>query len=170
MAWRRCWVKCLPPPGRPVPELQSQGRPSGPAVQCRRDAARGRRRAAGARGGRRCRPSPPDRTGERLGQIARAVRCSRCLLPDGRWVLARWHRHHRAWGWLGALLLLAAAIAIGAYPVVRRITGRLERLQARVDALGAGRLASARAGGRAATRWRSWRAASIARRIASSVW
>jgi signal transduction histidine kinase len=41
---------------------------------------------------------------------------------------------------LGALLLLAAAIAIGAYPVVRRITGRLERLQARVDALGAGHL------------------------------
>jgi signal transduction histidine kinase len=62
------------------------------------------------------------------------------LLPDGRWVLARWHRHHRAYGLLGALLLLAAAIAIGAYPVVRRITGRVERLQARVDALGAGNL------------------------------
>jgi len=61
-------------------------------------------------------------------------------LPDGRWVLARWHRHYRAFGLLGALLLLAAAIAIGAYPVVRRITGRLERLQARVDALGAGQL------------------------------
>jgi len=62
------------------------------------------------------------------------------LLPDGRWVLARWHRHVRAFGLLGALLLLAAAIAIGAYPVVRRITRRLERLQARVDALGAGQL------------------------------
>ena len=62
------------------------------------------------------------------------------LLPDGRWALARWHRHHRAWGVLGALLLLASAIAVGAYPVVRRITGRLERLQARVDALGAGQL------------------------------
>ena len=61
-------------------------------------------------------------------------------LPDGRWVLARWHRHHRALGLIGALLLLAAAIALGAYPVVRRITGRLERLQARVDALGAGHL------------------------------
>jgi signal transduction histidine kinase len=61
-------------------------------------------------------------------------------LPDGRWVLARWHRHHRAFGWLGGLLLLAAAIAVGAYPVVRRITRRLERLQARVDALGAGDL------------------------------
>jgi signal transduction histidine kinase len=62
------------------------------------------------------------------------------LLPDGRWVLARWHRHHHALGLLGALLLLASAIAVGAYPVVRRITGRLERLQARVDALGAGQL------------------------------
>jgi signal transduction histidine kinase len=62
------------------------------------------------------------------------------LLPDGRWVLARWHRHHHVLGVLGALLLLASAIAVGAYPVVRRITGRLERLQARVDALGAGQL------------------------------
>jgi signal transduction histidine kinase len=61
-------------------------------------------------------------------------------LPDGRWVLARWHRHARAFGWLGGLLLLAGAIAVGAYPVVRRITRRLERLQARVDALGAGDL------------------------------
>jgi len=62
------------------------------------------------------------------------------LLPDRRWVLARWRHHHRAFNVLGALLLLAAAIAVGAYPVVRRLTGRLERLQARVDALGAGQL------------------------------
>jgi signal transduction histidine kinase len=64
------------------------------------------------------------------------------LLPDGRWVMARMQHSHRAFGWLAALLLLAAAIAIGAYPVVRRITGRLERLQTRVDALGAGDLAA----------------------------
>lgn len=63
------------------------------------------------------------------------------LLPDGRWVLARW-QHHRAFGWLVALALLAVAIALGAYPLVRRLTRRLERLQHRVEALGAGDLAT----------------------------
>jgi signal transduction histidine kinase len=61
-------------------------------------------------------------------------------LPDGRSLLARMHRHRRGIGWLGGLALLAVAIAIGAHPVARRITRRLERLQARVDALGAGNL------------------------------
>jgi signal transduction histidine kinase len=36
------------------------------------------------------------------------------------------------------LALLLVAGAVGSYPLVRRITGRLERLQARVEALGAG--------------------------------
>lgn len=43
-------------------------------------------------------------------------------------------------GWLGPLLLLAAAVGIGAYPVVRRLTRRLETLARAVDALGAGDL------------------------------
>ncbi|MEE8291122.1 MAG: HAMP domain-containing protein, partial [Candidatus Tectomicrobia bacterium] len=64
------------------------------------------------------------------------------LLSDGRWVVVRWLHHHGTFGWLGALGLLATAIALGAYPIVRRITRRLERLQARVDALGAGDLAT----------------------------
>jgi signal transduction histidine kinase len=63
-------------------------------------------------------------------------------LPDGRRVVVRWLRPHRPFGVLVALGLLAAAIAIGAYPLVRRITRRLERLHARVDALGAGDLAA----------------------------
>jgi signal transduction histidine kinase len=41
-----------------------------------------------------------------------------------------------------ALGLLALAVGIGAHPLVRRITRRLERLQHRVDALGAGDLSS----------------------------
>jgi signal transduction histidine kinase len=61
-------------------------------------------------------------------------------LPDGRFVVARWQRPHRHVGLLGALGLLAIAITLGAYPVVRRITRRLERLQTQVEALGAGDL------------------------------
>src|SRR5262249_29003292 len=61
-------------------------------------------------------------------------------LPDGRSVVARWRPPHRALGLLGALGLLAIAIALGAYPIVRRMTRRLERLQTRVEALGAGDL------------------------------
>lgn len=63
-------------------------------------------------------------------------------LPDGRWLIVRRLHEQRHFGWLLTLALLAAAIAIGSYPIVRRITGRLERLQSRVDALGAGALAS----------------------------
>jgi signal transduction histidine kinase len=61
-------------------------------------------------------------------------------LADGRWVIARWKHRRHGFVLPGALLLLAAAVALGAYPIARRITGRLERLQARVDALGAGDL------------------------------
>lgn len=61
-------------------------------------------------------------------------------LPDGRLVVARWRPPHRLLALLGALGLLAIAIALGAYPIVRRMTRRLERLQTRVEALGAGDL------------------------------
>jgi signal transduction histidine kinase len=61
-------------------------------------------------------------------------------LPDGRRVMVRWPYQHRGFGLLVTLGLLAVAIAIGAYPLVRRITRRLERLQTRVEALGAGDL------------------------------
>jgi signal transduction histidine kinase len=40
------------------------------------------------------------------------------------------------------LIALAVIIAIGAYPVVRRLTGRLERLQRGVESLGAGQLSA----------------------------
>src|SRR2546422_10542284 len=38
--------------------------------------------------------------------------------------------------------LLALAVGVGAYPVVRRLTSRLERLQAGVESLGAGELSA----------------------------
>jgi signal transduction histidine kinase len=62
-------------------------------------------------------------------------------LADGRWLIVRAHRDHGA-SWLAKLALLAVAVAIGAYPIVRRITRRLERLQKRVDQLGAGDLSA----------------------------
>jgi signal transduction histidine kinase len=61
-------------------------------------------------------------------------------LDDGRWTIARFRHRHAGLGLLGALAILAGVIAVGAYPLARRITRRLERLQARVDALGAGDL------------------------------
>ena len=64
-------------------------------------------------------------------------------LPDGRYVLFRPDRDRsgmRTIGFLAALALLALAVAIGAYPLARRLARRLERLQSRVEALGAGDL------------------------------
>jgi methyl-accepting chemotaxis protein len=52
----------------------------------------------------------------------------------------KFHRGHRGGGLLLALLALLAAAGVGAYPLARRITRRLERLQTRVDALAAGDL------------------------------
>jgi signal transduction histidine kinase len=65
-------------------------------------------------------------------------------LPDGRWLVARVPRGHRHGG-AGVLFvfpLIALAVGVGAYPVVRRLTGRLERLQTGVESLGAGDLSA----------------------------
>ena len=62
-------------------------------------------------------------------------------LPDGRHLVARHQTAAVHTGvWLGSVAALAVAIALGAYPVVRRLTRRLERLQASVEAVGRGNL------------------------------
>jgi len=99
---------------------------------------RNRRLVAAA--GRRL-PLPP--RGEAGGWIfgpggpAWAVR-----LPDERWLVARTPRRgwHPVLGLIGFLGGIALAVAICAYPLVRRLTRRLERLHAGVEQLGAGDL------------------------------
>lgn len=61
-------------------------------------------------------------------------------LPDGRAVAARMERPFRPDGRnpLAYLALIAGVIGLAAYPVVRHLTSRLERLRAGVDAWGRG--------------------------------
>jgi signal transduction histidine kinase len=65
-------------------------------------------------------------------------------LPDGRWLVIRMLPRHRPSGLVLAAFLgaIALAVALGAWPIVRRLTGRLERLQQGVELLGAGDLAA----------------------------
>lgn len=66
-------------------------------------------------------------------------------LPDDRWLIGQRtaHMQHRPpIGLFAALMLIAIAVGIGAYPIVRRLTRRLERLQNSVEALGEGQLST----------------------------
>jgi signal transduction histidine kinase len=95
----------------------------------------------GARLGSIGRPlSAPERSGWQSG---RGGPYWATQLPDGRWLAARVPHPRRgpAFG-LFALALILIAVGVGAYPVVRRLTQRLERLQRGVEALGAGDLAA----------------------------
>ena len=93
-----------------------------------------------AEAGERLPPPEPGRTQSGWLRPRGAGPTMALRLPDGRWVVVRYVREDRVANLLRALALLAVAVALGAYPVVRRLTRRLERLQARVDALGAGDL------------------------------
>ena len=62
-------------------------------------------------------------------------------------VFALWHiytsgQQHNPYGLIVFDVLIGLAGAMGAYPVVRRLTRRLERLQTSVDALGSGQLSA----------------------------
>lgn len=69
------------------------------------------------------------------------------VLSDGRRVIARPMGdtdpdHGHGFGFLAVLLSFVVALAVGAYPLARRLTRRLERLQAHADQLGAGDLSA----------------------------
>jgi signal transduction histidine kinase len=88
----------------------------------------------------------PDRTRARGGWLRHwgGAPVWAVVLPDGRWLVTR--VPHDRWGpgfgLLFGLATLALAVGVGAYPVVRRLTARLERLQRGVESLGAGDLSA----------------------------
>lgn len=66
-------------------------------------------------------------------------------LPDERWLVLRPPAHQQRHSAVGLIVFLggvALAVALAAYPVVRGLTRRLERLQAGVETLGSGNLSA----------------------------
>jgi signal transduction histidine kinase len=68
-------------------------------------------------------------------------------LPDGRWLVLRapkklQPRHRPGFGLVGILSSIALAVGLGAALIVRTLTGRLERLEQGVIALGSGDLST----------------------------
>lgn len=137
-------AEVLPAADRPLPELQQ-------ALE-RLSAKFGADLAVRAPGGQLLaaagRPIPGLPDGDlRRGWLRRPWRAPGLILrlPDDRWFVARDRRRRPRRGplvGLAGLGLLALAVAIGAYPLSRRLAGRLERLRARVEGLGRGDLAS----------------------------
>ncbi len=90
-------------------------------------------------------PPPGKINRERTGMLHwGGGRVSYVQLTDGRWLAASVPIGiaHPRFMFHGALALLALSIAIAAFPVVRQISRRLERLQRGVESLGAGDLKS----------------------------
>jgi signal transduction histidine kinase len=87
---------------------------------------------------------PPPRHGEGGWTLGPRGPAWSFRLPDARWIVVRAPGRHRhpAIGLVAILGGIALAVAVGAYPVVRGLTRRLERLQAGVETLGAGNLSA----------------------------
>ncbi|MEA3276790.1 MAG: HAMP domain-containing sensor histidine kinase [Pseudomonadota bacterium] len=136
-------TEILPRPERPVVELQRALK----RIQKKLPVALAVHDRIGARlasAGGEIPPLPKARTESGRFHVRGAGPVWALKLDDGRWLLAR---PLHPWGppvvrVLVLLGLLALAVALAAYPLVRRTTRRLERLQGRVEALGAGDLAA----------------------------
>jgi signal transduction histidine kinase len=88
-------------------------------------------------------PAPGGSNRDRMGMFASGHgHVSYVHLTDGRWLAASVPIGfaHPRFLFHGALALLSLSIAIAAFPVVRQISSRLERLQRGVESLGAGDL------------------------------
>jgi two-component system OmpR family sensor kinase len=93
----------------------------------------------------------PDRTGSGAGAHVTMMRGWRVHLTDGRTLLVERPARPGPGGphILAMLIAIAAAVGLAAYPIVSRLTRRLETLRSSLDAWGAGRLDSrARVDGR----------------------
>jgi len=85
--------------------------------------------------------APPESGGWQRNLEGRPIWAVR--LPDGRWLAARVPHERRGPGFgLLTLLLILLAVGVGTWPIARRLTRRLERLQAGVESLGAGELSA----------------------------
>jgi signal transduction histidine kinase len=122
-AFARLAANLLPPASAPAAEQEA-------ALQ---------RAVAGMRGGVALYAADGTRLG--VAGFEPGRRAWKVRMPDGRLLAMRGERHIPA-PFLAMLVLLLLAIAAGAYPVVRRLTRRIERLQAAVESLGSGHLSA----------------------------
>lgn len=133
----------LPPPHSPPEEINSALKRLGERFDARITLRTPEGRLIGAHGD----PLPPPPPGRRRSGWIRGPGRGPTFaiaLPDRRWAVVRpGHLERRGppFGFLGVIGLLLLAIAIGAYPLAKRLTGRLVRLQQHVNELGAGDLA-----------------------------
>lgn len=134
----------LPPPRAPAQDVQAELAKLGKRFQAHITLRTPEGELIGSVG----KPLPPPPPGRRHSGWMRAPGPGPTFaiaLPDRRWAIVRPdHVRHdgRAIGFVALLLLLLFAIAIGVYPLTRRLTGRLERLQTHVDQIGTGNLAA----------------------------
>jgi len=131
----------LPAPDRPAAELQAAVERL--ATRLNADVAvfdRGGHALAGS-GGPLAPPTPDDGSKGWLRHRAHSVTVT-LPLPDGRVFVAGRARPagRGALAFLVSLSLLAVAVALGSWPLVRRLTRRLERLRQHVEDLGRGDL------------------------------
>ncbi len=88
-------------------------------------------------------PVPKDHGHENRWRRGGPPRSWALRLPDGRYLVADLRRrgpHRPLLGLIALLAAIALGVGIGAYPLVRRLTRRLERLQRGVEKIGSGAL------------------------------
>jgi signal transduction histidine kinase len=86
-------------------------------------------------------PRPPATGGSRWIRKRRGRRAIALALSDGRWIVMEGDRGGRPIPHLfAAIAMLTLATGVAVYPLVRRLTRRLEVLKEHVEALGDGRL------------------------------